>query len=115
MIPVQEIIIKTINDRWFKIYIEKYAENIFKWVLYMWDPKLQISVGDASIIAHKNTNSAFKEVLDFIINYVAQRNDNDSIAFIDNPCNCELINAITQKALIAKSNQSFPVKVNGQS
>lgn len=115
MIPVQEIIMKTKEGRRFNIYIEKQGENVFRWSLYVWDPKLQFAGGHISRNSHSDSVSAFEEMLDFIIGYVAQRNDNDSIEFMDNPCNCELIDAIAQKELISKRNQSFPVKVNGQS
>ena len=114
MIPVQQIFVQTKEKRTFDVYIEKHSDDIFKWNLYCWDPKSAFSAGYSPKATHNNSDSAYEEMLDFIINYVNQRDDNDSIEFIDNPCNCELIDLINQNALVSKSNQSFPVKVNGK-
>jgi hypothetical protein len=114
MIPVQQIFVQTKEKRTFDVYIEKHSDNNFEWNLYCWDPKSPFSGGYSPKAAYNNSDNAYEKILDFIIDYVDQRNDNDSIEFIDNPCNCELIDLISQKALVSKTNQSFPVKVNGK-
>jgi len=114
MIPVQEFTLKTKKELRFKTYIEKHSENAFRWSLYGWDPKLKISGGFISQTSHSDSIGAYKEMIDYIVGYVSQRKDNDTIEFIDNPCNCELVDSIIQKELISDINQFFPVKVNGQ-
>ena len=114
MIPVQEFTLKTKKELGFQTYIEKHSENAFRWSLYGWDPILKISGGFISQTSQNDAISAYKEMIDYIVGNISQRSDNDIIEFIDNPCNCELIDSITQKELISDINQLFPVKVNGQ-
>lgn len=113
MFPVQEIIIKTKEDRRFNIYIEKPENDIFTWRLYFLDLKFKISDGSESKATHHDSVGAFEEALALVIDYVNKRKE-DAIEFIDNPCNCELIDAKTQKNLVSKRKQSYPVKINGQ-
>lgn len=114
MIPVQQILVQTKDKRIFDVYIEKYSDDNFRWNLYCWDPKVQFSGGRTSKASYNNPASAYEKILNFITNYLNQKKDNDSIEFIDNPCNCELIDAAHQKILVSKATLSCQVKVNGK-
>jgi hypothetical protein len=116
MIPVQEVTLKTKEDRRFQIFIEKPTEGIYKFWLHCLDKKSHISsAGYTPETTHPSPEGAYEEMLDFVLKYLADRKDGDSIEYIDNPCNCELIDKANQAMIVTKFGQSFPVKVNGQS
>ena len=70
MIPVQEIFVQTKEKRTFDVYIEKHANDSFKWNLYCWDPKLAFSGGYSPKDTYNNSAIAYEKILDFIIDYV---------------------------------------------
>jgi len=114
MIPVQEITLKTKKDRRFQTFIENPAKGVYRFCLHCFDKKSNISAGYAPQTMHPTAEGAYEEMFDFVLKYLVGRKDKDSIEYIDNPCNCELIGKVNQRMIVKKFRQSFPVKVNGR-
>ena len=114
MIPVQVLKAFSLNGREFELYILKIANNIYNWSLFVIDPLLFYSGGYSPNTFNDSPHDAFSEIIDFISKYLNARDDGDSIMYIDNPCNCELIDHNSQKVLRDEIDLSFTIKINGE-
>jgi hypothetical protein len=113
MIPVQEIVIRTIEGKRFQAYIINPSSDAFEWHLFFSDPKTIYYGFHPATKRSKKANTAFEEVIQFIDNYL-KKQGNDKIEYLDNPCNCELVSSGSQKKIIGRQSYVFPVKVNGK-
>lgn len=114
MIPVQEVVIKTIEGKRFQVYIEKPNEGIFEWWVFLFDPRNIYNTGSyKSRKQFKKSEEAFEEMIQFV-NNVLEKQGRDKIEYLDNPCNCELVSTTLQKQIIDKQSHVFAIKVNGK-
>lgn len=106
MTPVQEIKVSTSKGT-FVIEIEK--SKGFKFAVSPIDYPNDWIFENEKVF--DSVDDCFKDVISGIKEYCGK--NNIDIYDVDNPCNCELISADTQKSISKKLNMSIPVKVNG--
>ena len=110
MIPTQLIEIRTKKEHWFHSYIDKPTEEIYTFWLYYVNPEKKQSISYTPKTVHSSPDEAYESILEFVFRCLDKKQD--SIKYINNPCNCELISQSSQEAIIKKIGKNIPVKVN---
>ncbi|KAB7698187.1 hypothetical protein [Plesiomonas shigelloides] len=113
MLPLQEIKIKTKNNREFYVHLEKWAENHFdcKLAAINLGPQLTADAVFGPFANGKTASDAFKALIQGLTQSLSNLDATDSVAVIDNPCNTEFIKKIDQETIVGSS---VSVLVNGK-
>jgi len=113
MMPLQEIDIHTKNNGLFKVHLIKWNSDKFNCEL----SAIRFgndSQGDAvfgPFTEGKTAKKAFGNLIEKFEQSLTAMGNNDSIDFLDNPCNCEFLSKEEQSVI---SGDRFPIKVNGE-
>ena len=113
MLPLQEIEVKTKNGRVFHVHLEKWAEDHFECKLAAINlgPQLPADAVFGPFSKGPAANDAFQALIQGLTQSLSKLDSTDSLSVIDNPCNTEFIDKITQEKI---SGQSVSVLVNGK-
>ena len=112
MLPIQEIEIKTRNNRVFFVHLEKWSETHFECKLAAINlgPQLPADATFGPFTKDSTANAAYKLLISELGSALAKLDTTDSIAVVNNPCNTEFVTADEQKKILG---QGIIVQVNG--
>ena len=112
MLPIQEIEIRTKNNRVFFVHLEKWSETRFecKLAAIKLGPQLPAGAMFGPFASGESANSACKSLISELSSTLAGLDATDSIAEVNNPCNTEFMTADDQKNILG---DEVIVKVNG--
>lgn len=113
MLPLQEIKIKTKNNREFYVHLEKLAKNNYdcKLAEINLGPQLTADPVFRSFAKGQTASDAFNDLIQKLTQLLSKLDATDSVSMIDNPCNTEFINKIDQEHIV---DNSVFVLVNGK-
>jgi hypothetical protein len=112
MLPIQEINIKTKNNRVFSVHLEKWSETVFecKVAVINLGPQLIANAMFSPFTKADTAKSAYTSLITGLNSSLANIDATDFIVLVENPYNTELVNVDLQKEILGTE---VIIKVNG--
>jgi len=112
MLPIQELILKTLKGRVFFVHLEKWNETHFdcKLAAINLGPQLPADAIFGPFSKGQTALEAYERLIAELRVRLENHDPSDSISTIDNPCNTEFLTASDQKNIVGLA---VEVRVNG--
>jgi len=112
MLPIQEIEIRTNNNRVFFVHLEKWSETHFECKLAAINlgPQLPADATFGPFTNDSTALAAYKSLISELRSTLANLDVTDSISVVNNPCNTEFVTGTEQNEVLG---QEVIVQVNG--